>query len=528
MDPPKASWAQIVETVRNPVNPRLDYYEPLVINGIPVVAPPEEVRLEGSMHWKTCLVGHFVGKRPTFPVVTSIAKNIWSKFGLQEVIAQANGFVFFMFAAEEGMTAVLERGSWFIAGRFLVLKRWERNLNLSAEAKVSKLPVWALLYNVPVEYWTPKGLSYISSAIRKHMFADTITLSRRRLNFARVCVEIEARAPLIEEFALASGISEDPCHEPIKIKVVYKWKLATCSHCMVFGHSLENCTAIPTPVPFAEGNPKGKELAVTTSQPMQTWTRVGRKNRYGTGKQRSGGSSSSSSQALGGVQRTPDARPESSIFQVLEQVPDDFASTLKNRETTLGNNLQNSDIAGGDSAIQTTGQPNPILIPKLAGEADPTERHSGPLKSPSKIGNQSTESAQIPAPSLLKQSSMPENSEGPCKATKATVLNEDGLCLQQSESKEGPENTNADQVSTKLDTHLGTQPASQNKQDITIDTESPSPVYMSKLATKVRLIDGGRPSHQDKSKYPHAPENHHRILGTKSIGLNAGPTSGSL
>ena len=99
-----------------------------------------------------------------------------------------------MFAAEDGMNAILERGPWFITGRFLVLKKWERNHNLSAEATVSKIPVWALLYNVPVEYWTPKGLSYISSAIGKPLFADSTNLSRKRLNFARVCVEIEAGA----------------------------------------------------------------------------------------------------------------------------------------------------------------------------------------------------------------------------------------------------------------------------------------------------------------------------------------------
>ena len=138
-DIPKVSWAQIVETDWNPVNTKLDFYEPLVINGIPVVAPPDEVRLEGNIHWKNCLVGHFVGKIPTFPMVASIAKNLWNKLGLQEVIAQAYGFIFFMFASEEGMTTILEHGPWFIAGRFLVLKRWERNLNLSVEPKVSNL-----------------------------------------------------------------------------------------------------------------------------------------------------------------------------------------------------------------------------------------------------------------------------------------------------------------------------------------------------------------------------------------------------
>ena len=116
LDPPKASWAQIITATRNQVNTKLEFFEPPMINGKPIVVPPEEVRLEGSTFWKNCLVGHFVGKRPAFPVVASLAKSLWNKFGLQEVIAQANGFIFFMFAAEEGMTAILDEGPGSLRG----------------------------------------------------------------------------------------------------------------------------------------------------------------------------------------------------------------------------------------------------------------------------------------------------------------------------------------------------------------------------------------------------------------------------
>ena len=78
----KGTWAQIVEAARSQINTKLDYFEPLCIDGKPVVMPPEEVRLEGSVYWKNCLVGHFVGKRPAFSVVNTIAKKLWFKDGL--------------------------------------------------------------------------------------------------------------------------------------------------------------------------------------------------------------------------------------------------------------------------------------------------------------------------------------------------------------------------------------------------------------------------------------------------------------
>ena len=43
------SWANIVEASRTQVNTKLDFFEPLVVNGKPVVVPLEEVRLEGSV-----------------------------------------------------------------------------------------------------------------------------------------------------------------------------------------------------------------------------------------------------------------------------------------------------------------------------------------------------------------------------------------------------------------------------------------------------------------------------------------------
>ena len=272
-----SSWSQIVAASRNQMNTKLDYFEPMVINGKQIVVPPEEVRQEGSLHWDNCLVGHFVGHRPAFPVVRSFAKSLWSKAGLQEVIAQTNGFVFFKFSTADGMLSILDHGPWFIAGRFLVLKKWERNLDLTIEASVTKIPIWVLLYNVPVELWTPLGLSYIASAAGKPLFADSITLSRKRLSYARVCIEIEAGAQLIEEITLASGISEDPCSDTMKVKAVYQWIPAQCSHCKVFGHNFQSCASNPDLKQPAslEANTRVPPSQITNQS--QGWRQVGRR-----------------------------------------------------------------------------------------------------------------------------------------------------------------------------------------------------------------------------------------------------------
>ena len=66
------------------------------------------------------------------------------------------------------------------------------------------------MHNIPVEYWTEEGLSKLASAIGVPLYADHATESRKRISFARVCVEIEATRPLIEEFTLDILSQEDP------------------------------------------------------------------------------------------------------------------------------------------------------------------------------------------------------------------------------------------------------------------------------------------------------------------------------
>ncbi|CAI9780677.1 unnamed protein product [Fraxinus pennsylvanica] len=52
--------------------------------------------------------------------------------------------------------------------------------------------VWEKLYNIPFEYWTTEGLSHVASVVGRPLYADAITLTRKCLSFAHVCLEINA------------------------------------------------------------------------------------------------------------------------------------------------------------------------------------------------------------------------------------------------------------------------------------------------------------------------------------------------
>ena len=151
-DVPKPStWAEKVVGSRSLKRKMLlVYHEPEPAEEMVMVVPPQEVVEEGAKEWELCLVGYLMD--PKFPpaIVASIARKMWTRFGLADACVQGNGIFFFKFSIEEGKDRVLEGGPWLFARRHLLLRRWERGIKFLGEG-ISKIFVWIQLYNVPVE-----------------------------------------------------------------------------------------------------------------------------------------------------------------------------------------------------------------------------------------------------------------------------------------------------------------------------------------------------------------------------------------
>ena len=68
------------------------------------------------------------------------------------------------------------------------------------------------------------------------MLLDHTTLLRKRLSYARVCVEIDASKTLVKEYDLhcPNGLFKT-------ISAEYEWIPSKCSNCNVFGHTTALC-----------------------------------------------------------------------------------------------------------------------------------------------------------------------------------------------------------------------------------------------------------------------------------------------
>ena len=241
--PPKGTWAKVVSGDQSLLlavkRMNLKFVQPVLHEGRPKVVTAAEIAVEGAKQWSSTMVGCFVGGSLLFSAVNNIARKIWSSEGLADVLTIEKGFFLFRFATEVGMTNIVEKGPWLFAGRYMVLRKWSPGLPLS-KANLSRIPVWAKFHNVPIELWTEEGLSHIASAVGLPLYADASIEACSRVSFARICVEVDASVPLVDEFDV-EVLQENSTSSLVTVSVSYQWRPLVSEVCKVFGHATSSC-----------------------------------------------------------------------------------------------------------------------------------------------------------------------------------------------------------------------------------------------------------------------------------------------
>ncbi|GAV73870.1 DUF4283 domain-containing protein, partial [Cephalotus follicularis] len=181
------------------------------------------------------LVGICVGKKFPFKALHSILSRKWVKAGTFSIHMAENDIYVFKCATKEVRDWILDNGPCDVWGAHLALRLWERHTP-PQQCSFSKVPVWAKLVNIPLEFWTPCGLSHLASVLGKPMHMDSATGHRQIINFTRVYVEMEAfsKFPGYIWARRANG-------RVVDVKVEYSWRPVVCDHCWVFNHSTRAC-----------------------------------------------------------------------------------------------------------------------------------------------------------------------------------------------------------------------------------------------------------------------------------------------
>ncbi|KAK8689716.1 hypothetical protein V6N13_088429 [Hibiscus sabdariffa] len=166
----------------------------MVQEGSPVVQPLATVFDDSIADWKLALVAQFIGSAPNFSAMKKITEILWGKSSTVKVSLAGQNLYVFSFSSVADRDWVLENGPWHIQNKPLVIRKWEPNMQ-NLDFELSKMPIWFQLYNVPLELFNQKGLSYISSALGTPLYMDFVTSNLKRLEFAKVCIEVDAAFP---------------------------------------------------------------------------------------------------------------------------------------------------------------------------------------------------------------------------------------------------------------------------------------------------------------------------------------------
>ncbi|XVF79325.1 hypothetical protein PTKIN_Ptkin14bG0212400 [Pterospermum kingtungense] len=104
------------------------------------------------------------------------------------------------------------------------------------ELDLSSIPIWLNLRHVPLELFSLEGLSHIVSVIGTPLYMDRITVSCKRLTYAKMCVEIGVDRDI---HSFVKVLMRDGSFVHIGVEV--PWYPQKCMSCKVFGHNDKTC-----------------------------------------------------------------------------------------------------------------------------------------------------------------------------------------------------------------------------------------------------------------------------------------------
>lgn len=156
------SWANVATSGVSSMEVK---YIPPVRNEHGRLVIPAGTLKEGEEKWRYTLIGYFMVKNLKARMIHRRAMFLWARYGLREVHFLDGGFVVLRFENEQGVMGVINRNLWLFMGQQIFLKRWSKEFDYRRD-DFKTVTLWVKLYNTPMGYRSPKGVSVIASMVR--------------------------------------------------------------------------------------------------------------------------------------------------------------------------------------------------------------------------------------------------------------------------------------------------------------------------------------------------------------------------
>ncbi|XP_021857597.1 uncharacterized protein [Spinacia oleracea] len=146
--------------------------------------------------WKLTLMGKCMGVQVKSSYLETRVRAMWRVKGLLEVIDIGKQVYLFKFSQPDDYERALFGGPWYILDHYLMMSPWRPNFRPSIN-EFDFMSVWVRIEELPVEYYDKDALFEIAKVVGKPIRVDYATDKISRARYARICIEIDLRKPLI-------------------------------------------------------------------------------------------------------------------------------------------------------------------------------------------------------------------------------------------------------------------------------------------------------------------------------------------
>ncbi|KAI9094517.1 hypothetical protein K1719_026637 [Acacia pycnantha] len=148
--------------------------------------------------------------------------------GKIDVFDLENEFYLVTFQNMEDYMEALIGEPWVISNAYLSVGRWKPEFNMKHE-RIESIVAWVRFLDLPAPLFDKKFLLNLGNSSSKAIRLDVHTAKRTRGRFARMCVELDLKKPLVPEFNVEGQV----------LSVVYESLGQLCNKCGRMGHLKE-------------------------------------------------------------------------------------------------------------------------------------------------------------------------------------------------------------------------------------------------------------------------------------------------
>ncbi|XVF57192.1 hypothetical protein PTKIN_Ptkin06aG0184400 [Pterospermum kingtungense] len=164
-------------------------------------------------------------------------KQLWGRTVEITIRSAGSNLIVAQFPTVEARDQILEEGPWPLHNQPPIVRKWEPSIT-SLEFNLSRLSFWVQLSNLPLELFTQRGIGCVVSVLGRALYTDRITSQRKRLAFARVCVEIQVTKEIPKKIeVLLRG-------RVVEVMVSVPLLPLKCPKCNLFGHTEKTCVKL--------------------------------------------------------------------------------------------------------------------------------------------------------------------------------------------------------------------------------------------------------------------------------------------